>query len=149
MILKPFFDLDQFAYSETAVRRGINNKPNDQIVIGNLIRLYDNILSPLAKKIDKPIFLSSGYRSPQLNKAIGGSPTSQHMQGQAADIVILGMDVEWLYQSIKNSGLPFDQLIQEFNRWVHVSYSPTPRKQCLRATKKDKKTIYTIDANRV
>jgi len=96
--------------------------------------------------MDESIRVSSGYRSPELNKKIGGSKTSQHCLGQAADISC-GERTAELYYYIKNN-LIFDQIIWEFGNddnpdWVHVSYSTTKnRKQCLRAYKVNGKTVY-------
>ena len=104
-----------------------------------------NVLEPLRVIIGKPIIVSSGYRCPRVNKAAKGSKTSQHMQGMAADIKVKGMTPEQVFQKIITSGLVFDQCIQEFNSWVHVSYnSKKLRKEKLRATKGSQgNTVYT------
>jgi hypothetical protein len=131
--------------STTAIRLGIDNTPSD-IVITNLLELCEHVLQPLRDHIGESIKISSGYRSPKLNKKIGGSATSQHCFGQAADISC-GERTAELFYYIKNN-LIFDQLIWEFGDdsnpdWVHVSYSSIKnRKQCLRAKKVKGKTIY-------
>jgi hypothetical protein len=131
--------------STTAIRLGIDNTPSD-IAINNLRLLCNNVLQPLRDHMDESIKVNSGYRSPDLNKKIGGSKSSQHCLGQAADISC-GERTAEIYEYIKNN-LIFDQIIWEFGDddnpdWVHVSYSSTKnRKQCLRAYKINNKTIY-------
>ena len=81
-----------------------------------------------------PMIVTSGYRSPRLNRAIGGQRNSQHCRGEAADIIPARAGLFELYNFIGfASGLSFDQLIYEFGVWVHVSYSPRHRRECLRA----------------
>ncbi len=145
MQLSEHFSLDEFTLSQTAVRNGILNVP-DEFAINNLKALSTNLLEPLRKTLNKEIHISSGYRSHRVNKLVGGAKESQHIYGMAADISAKGMSTEELYQFIKSSGLSFDQLIQEFDRWVHVSYSISKnRNQCLRAKKVSGKTKYIID----
>lgn len=143
MDLTPHFTLAEMTSSQTAVREGIDNTPNSAQII-NLQRLCLNILEPLEVS-GKVLIVSSGFRCVELNKRIGGASTSQHCNGEAADINAKGFNVEQLYQYLKHSGLPFDQLIQEFGQWVHVSYSDRNRRECLRATKVNGKTVYTKD----
>lgn len=143
MELSPHFTLAEFVRSSLATRKGIDNTPS-AATIENLKALCLNVLEPLRASLKKPVRISSGYRSPILNKAVGGSRSSQHMFGLAADIYVDGMSTEELFQYIIHNQIPFDQLIQEFDSWVHISWSDSLRKQKLRATKQDKKTIYTI-----
>lgn len=149
MKLSPNFSLEELTMSETAARKGIDNTPSTE-VIENMRGLCTHILEPLRTLIDVPLLITSCYRSVRLNRSIGGAKNSQHILGQAADTHCNKYTVEQLYQLIKKSGLPFDQLIQEFGTdvsgWVHVSYSPiNNRHQSLRAVRKNGKTIYTID----
>ena len=145
MNLTKNFTLEEMYKSTTAIRLGIDNTPSD-IVIKNLLQLCKNVLQPLRDHMDESIRISSGYRSIDLNKKIGGNKSSQHCFGQAADISC-GERTAELYYYIKNN-LIFDQLIWEFGNdenpdWVHVSYSTTSnRKECLRAYKINNKTIY-------
>lgn len=145
MNLTENFTLEEMYKSTTAIRLGIDNTPSD-IVIKNLLQLCKKVLQPLRDHMDESIRVSSGYRSPELNKKIGGSKSSQHCLGQAADISC-GERTAELYHYIKNN-LIFDQLIWEFGNddnpdWVHVSYSTTRnRKECLRAYKVNGKTVY-------
>jgi uncharacterized protein YcbK (DUF882 family) len=127
-----YFTIKELCKSSTATAKGIDNSPNSEIV-KNLEQLIDNILDPLRERYGKPITVNSGYRCPELNKAVGGSKTSQHMQGLAADITVGSPKKnKILFDLIKEMDLPFDQLIDEKKlSWVHVSYSTKPRKQIL------------------
>jgi hypothetical protein len=124
MKLSNSFNLIEFTSSETASRRGIDNTPSIA-VIENLRLLCENVLQPLRDKYGKSINITSGYRSPKLNKAIGGSSTSQHCFGQAADIQVDKKDYLKVWEILKT--LPFDQIIFEFGTesapdWIHVSF---------------------------
>ena len=127
-----YFTIKELCKSSTATEKGIDNSPNSEIV-KNLEQLIDNILDPLRERYGKPINVNSGYRCPELNKAVGGSKTSQHMKGLAADITVGSPKKnKVLFDLIKEMDLPFDQLIDEKKlSWVHVSYSTKPRKQIL------------------
>lgn len=140
MRLTPNFDLDEFVISQEAVRRDIDNTPSAAIV-QNLQDLCDVILEPLRAALG-PVVVTSGYRCPELNRAIGGTGMSQHMEGRAADIHIPGHSLEEVFNYIYQN-LHFDQVIHEFGRWIHVSYDPArSRRQGLIALKEDEKTIY-------
>lgn len=142
--LSRHFQLSEFTHSRTAEERNIDNTPTPDEV-GNLLRLCDRILEPLRELLGKPIRITSGYRCPELNKAVGGAANSAHIQGFAADIQVQDLSVEELFNTIACSELPYDQVIQEFDRWVHVAiadYEKTPRRQVLRATKQNGKTVY-------
>lgn len=150
MKLSKNFALREFTESNTAIRRGINNNPTAEH-IHNLAELVENILQPLRDKIGQSIRVTSGYRSEALNEAIGGSKTSDHSHGRAADIklVVDGVNKsELLYHTIKNMGVPFKQLIWEFGdddtpQWVHIAFDKANNKgQCLQAYKDNGKTKY-------
>jgi hypothetical protein len=126
-----FFTLQEFTVSQTATRRGIPNDPPED-VIDSIRALCSKVLDPLRRKLGKPIVVSSGYRSPELNEAIGGAASSQHCKGEAADIICPGVEVSDLVNAIREMDLPFDQLIHE-GTWVHVSYSKRNRRQVLKA----------------
>jgi len=137
------FRLSEFTKSQTAARLGIPNNPTDEHLI-NIKRLVDNFLQPLRDKINKPLVVTSGYRSEELNDEIGGSETSQHSKGQAVDIECFGMSNKELATYIKNN-MDFDQLILEFynpdegpnSGWVHVSFvGESNRKEVLSAIKR-------------
>lgn len=133
-----YFTIQELCRTETATKRGIENKPG-LIEEANLINLVNHILDPLREAYGKPINVNSGYRSPALNKAIGGAATSQHMSGQAADITAGSRkENQKLFNLIQSLKLPFDQLIfEKGNRkegpdWVHVSLDQTrDRRQIL------------------
>lgn len=145
MKISQFFTLEEMILSQTAIRKSIDNIPTEE-VIKNLELLCKNVLDNIRVKLSTPIHVSSGYRSPALNKAIGGAKTSQHVKGQAADISIHGVTTENLYNVIKGMGIEYDQLIQEFDSWVHISFnSAGNRKENLRAIKSNGKTVYLKD----
>lgn len=147
MKLSHNFTLAEFIKSETAIRRGINNTPPPSVV-ENLQRLVTNVLQPVRDKFG-PLIVTSGYRSRQLNVAIGGSATSDHVLGMAADIEAPALDNKVLAQYIQNN-FKFTQLILEFytegephSGWVHVSYNKDNLKQeVLTAIKRNGRTVY-------
>lgn len=130
-----YFSIRELTKSETACRRHIDNTPSPE-ARKNLELLVEKVLDPLREAYGKPIRVTSGYRSPKLNRAVGGGASSQHVKGQAADICTTGDTPEenkQLYDLIKQLGLPFDQLINEYGyNWVHVSYGPRNRRQELK-----------------
>lgn len=148
MNLTANFSLHEMTKSETALRKGMPNEPTDAD-IANLKLLAEKVLQPLRDHYGVGIKVNSGYRSPDVNAAVGGSRTSDHCKGQAADIEIAGIPNATLAQYIKDS-LQYTQLILEFytpgipdSGWVHVSYDANNLKcQTLTATKKDGKTAY-------
>ncbi len=143
-----YFTIKELTASATAKRKGIDNKPTQDIT-NALVALVENVLDPLREAYGKPIIVTSGYRSVKLNKAVGGAANSQHTKGEAADIRSVSDDPKEnkvIFDLIRQMNLPYDQLINEYNYdWVHVSFSRyKKRKQVLAATKKNGKTIYTI-----
>jgi len=140
-----YFSLNEMIVSETAARLEINNTPKNSD-IENLQWLCKKVLDPLRTKLGKSIVITSGYRSPVLNRQIGGSSKSQHCLGKAADIIIPGMTAQEVFNFIcKNTKLPYDQIIQEFGRWVHISYDrkkSRQRNKKMLAVKVNGKTIY-------
>lgn len=127
-----YFTLNEFYKSATADQYKIDNTPNEDAV-KNIEALVAMILDPLREAWGRPIYVTSGYRCPELNKRVKGSNTSQHKTGQAADIKVGSkIDNKKLFQLIQKLNLPYDQLIDEYNySWIHVSYSPRNRKQIL------------------
>lgn len=147
MIITKNLTLEELIHSDTAKAKGIDNSPTNEH-LKYLIEIANNVFQPLRDGIGKPIRISSGYRSEKLNKAVGGSKTSQHNKGQALDLVATtGFTNKDIFDYIKKH-LEFDQLIYEFGNnvnpdWVHVSYNKGKnRKQVLKAIKKDGKTVY-------
>jgi zinc D-Ala-D-Ala carboxypeptidase len=143
MNLTPHFTLEEMERSQAAIRHGIINKA-DARQTKALTDLCLNVLEPLRTLVGKSINVQSGFRNPSVNSIVGGSATSQHMKGEAADINVEGMTPAELFSLIKNSTLPYDQLIDEFSSWVHVSYKATQRHQAMLARKDaQNKTVYT------
>lgn len=150
MKLSPNFALYEFTRSQTATRRGIRNVPLAS-QIESMRKLSVNVLQPVREHFGRAVNINSGFRCQELNEAIGGSSTSQHMKGEAADIEIFGVSNLDLAIWIRDH-LDFDQLILEFwdasqgpnSGWVHVSYASEKqnRKQVLRAWRHGKKTQY-------
>lgn len=123
MKLTQHFTLEEFVYSETAERKGINNYP-DNIAITHLLLLCRDVLEPAREEYGKAMIISSGYRCEELNKAVGGKPNSQHLTGCAADIVC--SEPKRLFEILKEQD-NFDQLLWEHSgktQWLHVSYKP-------------------------
>lgn len=148
MNLSANFTLEEMLQSQTAVRLDFDEQFSPpESVRENLKALCEKVLQPIRDGVDTFITISSGYRCERLNKAIGGADTSQHTKGQAVDCTAQGMTVEAFYTYIKQSGVPFDQLIQEFDKWVHISYTAVGknRGECLRAIKVNGQTKYIPD----
>lgn len=150
MKLSPNFDLKEFTWSEMAIRKGIDNTPKiEHIEALRMVCLY--ILEPVRGHFKQPVIINSGYRGPGLNRAVGGSPKSQHCNGEAVDFEINGIPnptvAQWIAQNRE-----FDQLILEFynpkegpnSGWVHCSYTTKRknRKEILTARRINGKTTY-------
>ena len=138
MRLSKNFALSEITHSNTAKRLGIDNEPTE-VHLQNMQHLVDNLIQPLRDSIG-PIRISSGYRNPSLNRAIGGSRSSQHCKGQALDIQFweMGqMNNKVIYDFILDSNMEFDQMINEFDfAWIHISLKDKGnRKQVLEAYK--------------
>jgi hypothetical protein len=143
MKLSANFTLDEFLVSQTAARHGIDMTPPPEVV-DNLRRLCEGCLQPLRAATNRPIFISSGYRSPELNQLIGGSKSSRHQTGEAADFLVSGMTPYDTCRLIVEMGLPYDQVIHEFGRWVHLGVADILRGEELTAYRKDGKTRYVF-----
>lgn len=128
-----YFTIDELCHSGKARQLGISNTPTNEI-IDSLSDLVENVLDPAREKIGKPITVNSGYRCPELNKAVGGKPTSQHVQGEAADLTTGNREGNKRLYEIIRDNLQFDQLINEHDyAWIHVSYRQgSNRKQILK-----------------
>ena len=142
MKLTNHFQLSEFTRSASASRYGINNSldpdsPKHAEIIANIKALCTEVLEPLRQHIGKPLIISSGYRSPQLNTLVGGMKNSQHMKGQAADLRIPSLTEgrKWMEWIVDNAS--FDQCIMEHcknkdgstSHWIHVSYSRNRNRQ--------------------
>lgn len=135
MKLSEYFTLQELTHSQTATRKGLDNTPGPE-ALANLTKLAKK-LDEVRRLLGRPVYISSGYRSLALNKAIGGSRTSSHTAGLAADFSCPGfgktMDV---FEKIRNSGIHYDQLIAEFpasptGGWVHLGIGPADRREAL------------------
>ena len=147
MKLSQHLDLSEVIRSESAKRNGISNMPI-ALHIENFKLLAEKVFEPVRLHFGCPIHISSGYRSVELNKCIGGSLTSQHCTGEAIDIDMdsstSGVTNKMVFDYIKDN-LVYDQIINEFDySWVHVSYAANGknRKQVLKAVRANGKTIY-------
>jgi hypothetical protein len=134
MRLSPNFTLDEMIVSETAARRGIDNTPSPE-VIENLKQLAAALQEVRSILGNKPIIVSSGYRSPELNTAVGGSARSDHCKGLAVDFIAPSFGTpNDIVKALMASDLPYKQVIREFDRWVHLAIEPearSPRRQAL------------------
>lgn len=137
MDLSTHLTLDEFCDSNYAKTHGIDNRlPDELLEVAKYTatKLFEPIRSLLG---DKPIPITSGYRCPELNKAVGGQPSSQHMKAQALDLVPTHISVRDAFEMIKSSSVVFDQMIVEHNKagsvWLHVSLANPGdnRRQCI------------------
>lgn len=115
------FKMSELIHSQKAIEKNINNMP-DINSLDNLLNLIFYCLQPLRDKIGKPFIVSSGYRNKEVNKLVGGKENSQHLTGCAVDFRIQNMSVTEAVEAIKKTGVEYDQLINEYNRWVHISF---------------------------
>ena len=133
MNLSPNFTLEEMTASETAVRYGIDNTPDNDVLM-NLRRLA-LFLEDVRTAVGMPLRINSAYRSIEANRIVGGKSTSQHCRGVAADLKVKGMTPDQVVKAIIAAKLPYDQVIREFDSWTHVSISNTkdekPRKMAL------------------
>ena len=133
MQLTPNFTLEELTASGTAARLGINNTP-DAIQISNLRRVA-YMLQELRNMFDAPIFINSGFRNKELNQAVGSSSSSQHLKACAADIRVSGYTPREAVRKLVDSGISYDQVICEYDSWVHISVpnesGKEPRKNAL------------------
>ena len=148
MKLSPNFSLAEMIKSDTALRLDMENEPDDDH-IENMIALAENVLQKVRDHFGKGVKVNSGFRHPDVNAKVGGSKTSDHCKGMAADIEIPGVAnadlAEWIVENCE-----FRQVILEFytpgipdSGWVHVSYNPDDnKKQVLTAMKENGKTVY-------
>lgn len=134
MKLSAHFSLEEFIASSTADRRGIDNTPEDGVI--NNLRVLAEKMEEVRAAIGRPVSITSGYRCPDLNRAVGSKPTSQHTQGRACDFHIAGLTHLDVISAIRNAGIKFDQLILEFytpggGGWVHLGIADEMRGQLL------------------
>lgn len=141
MQLSEHFSLSEFTASNTATKLNIDNTPEEEI-IENLKVLAEG-MEKVRELLGAPIKINSGFRNQQLNKAVGGSATSSHMKGFAADFICPGYGTPLkIVKKIESSGIKFDQCIQE-GTWVHISFDPKMRGQLLTANFNEKGVSYS------
>jgi uncharacterized protein YcbK (DUF882 family) len=125
MQLSPNFSLEELTRSETAARNGWDNTPNDA-EIENLKRLAALLQEVKTAVGGKAVMINSGFRSKQVNDAVGSKDSSQHRIGCAADIRVPGMTPRQVVETCIAASVPFDQIILEFDSWTHISVPNTP-----------------------
>ena len=126
------FSFTELLYSTTAEQYRIKNIPEAE-EMDNLLELIVYCLQPIRNKLGKPMIISSGYRCEELNDKVGGVKNSQHTKGQAVDFKVKGMTAKEVIDFIVKNNFEFDQLINEHNMWVHISYAKGKnRKQVLK-----------------
>jgi uncharacterized protein YcbK (DUF882 family) len=116
-----YFRLEEFLRSTTAQKLNIKLEPNAE-QLENIENLIYFCLDPLRTYYGKAIIITSGFRCPLVNSKVGGANNSQHLTGCAADIKVNGCSANTLFEYIRGSGIPYDQLINEHDEWVHVSF---------------------------
>ncbi len=133
MNLSPNFTLEELTHSEVAERKNLDNTPN-ATEIANLTRLA-GLLEQVRELLNKPIMINSGFRSKAVNDSVGSKDSSQHRIGCAADLRVPGMTPKQVVTACIAVGLPFDQIIEEFGSWTHISVTnqatDKPRGQAL------------------
>ncbi|AHD13655.1 peptidase M15 [Pseudomonas sp. FGI182] len=130
MLISPHFTLDEMTVSQLAAREGLDNNPPAEARAN--LQLLCNALEQVRALFGAPVIVSSGYRSPAVNQRIGGALTSKHLQGLAADFTVIEVSPREVVRRISESAIPFDQLILEFDNWVHLAVSRSdPRRQVL------------------
>jgi len=128
--LSSYYTLERLVHSDTGRSRGIDNMPPDALLPN--LRLLACGLDRVRRLLRYPLDISSGYRCPELNAAVGGAPDSQHAQGLAVDFTCPGFGPPLaVARAIRDSEIVFDQCIYEFAEWIHLSFSPTPRRRVL------------------
>jgi zinc D-Ala-D-Ala carboxypeptidase len=130
MNLSEHFLLEEFTLSSTALALGIENKPTTEHM--ERLRQLAEQMETVRSLFNLPIEITSGYRNPQINAAVGGVPTSAHALAYAADFHVHGIEDLEAAKTIRDSGTKFDQLIYEKNRCVHISFDPRLRQQVRR-----------------
>lgn len=147
--MTPHFSLKEVAHSDTATRLGIDNSVPDSLM-GNALRICER-LEEVRALFNKPIMITSFYRCPELNKKVGGSKTSAHMDCRACDFTVKGIEVEDVFANIKASKISFDQLILESSKtatWIHLGIEKEgekPRQMVMSGTKTDSGSTFRVE----
>lgn len=136
MALSPHFTLEELAFSQIALRKGLDNTPPPE-ALGMLRVLCTSLLEPAQALLNAPFRINSGFRCRALNEAVGGAKTSAHMDGRAADCVPQGVDLHQAFDTLRRSNLAYDQIILECSAWIHLAIArpgEPPRREALTAT---------------
>lgn len=140
--LSPHFTLEEFTLSQEAIRRGWDNTPPPEAI--ERLKHTALGLEAVRVRLGAPIIISSGYRTQQVNHAVGGSANSDHLRGDAADFIAPGFGPPaQVCAALRDSGIDYDQLILEFGRWTHISFSPRMRRQALIIDKDGVRPMWT------
>jgi hypothetical protein len=143
MNLSKHFTLEEATFSDTAIRQGINNQPNDK-QLENMKIAAEN-MEKVRTLLNKPVRINSWLRLPELNVAVGGSKVSSHMDGWAIDFTCAAFgDPYDVCKEIEANGIKFDQMIHEYGRWTHISFAPEMRQQTLTIMKPQNKYLNGI-----
>lgn len=126
MKLSENFSLEEMTVSDIGARKGLDNTPN-ATELANLMRTAA-LLEQVRALLNKPIKVNSAFRSKAVNDAVGSKDTSQHRIGCAADIKVSGMSPKEVVQACIDANIPFDQIIEEFNSWTHISVPDSPKR---------------------
>lgn len=130
MRLSPHFSLDELTHSETAARLGIDNTPPADVI--ETLRRTAAYLEDVRARLGVPLIVSSGYRCILLNRALKSRDDSQHLKGEAVDFIAPAFGrPRQIVDALQDSEVPYDQLLLEFDRWVHISFSRRNRRQAL------------------
>ena len=141
--LSEHFTLEEATFSDTAVRQGINNQPNDKQLEN--MKIAAEGMEKVRALLGKSIKVNSWLRLPELNVAVGGSKVSSHMDGWAIDFTCAGFgDPLAVCKAIEASGIKFDQMIHEYGRWTHISFAPEMRQQKMTIMKPQNKYVQGI-----
>lgn len=126
--MKLNFTFKEMLHSDTAKIYGINNIPSNADIYDNILTAILNCYQPVRNYINKPMNITSGYRSLPLNVKLGGAPNSHHTKGQAIDFTVTGLTTKQIVDKVIGSGVPYTQLIEEYGKdgssWCHLSYDP-------------------------
>ncbi len=115
------FSISELIDSDVAKKNNIYNMP-DINSLDNMLNLIFYCLQPVRNLINKPMIITSGFRCKKLNQLVGGATNSQHLSGCAADFIVKGMNPNEIIKIISSSDIIFNQLINEYDKWVHISY---------------------------
>ena len=141
--LTPHFALEELTYSSVALRHGIDNEPSVAAAT-NLFKLCRDVLEPVRELLNCPLHVDSGYRSETLNELVGStSKHSDHLDGNAADVIPIDMPIREAFDLIRASNIPFKQLILECGAWIHLSRGDEPHREALLASGSPGNWTYT------